>query len=357
MRDGMPGSGRAVLEYELESKMQKPSVVSATACWLACIGLLAMPAAMAGELSGEAFPALSSIQWSTAGQPTYAQYNVVIQNTSTPTISGWRFMGRTSVAGGTTTASFYAAGSDSRCVANNSAGTEVVCSFEPLASGAQMGFSIAFNGPADGNQIDFSWRVFWDESGSGGNDGFRSAAATGLYAPNDSQVSSVVPSQAPALTFFTGGGIATVADSWVTRVTVPANVSTSTTATVSETVTPGGCAADLLTCNTSTLDIPGSFASLLEIMLRRDASTIAKGAKIDSARIYYQHTSTSSEIEVPACTDSSYGTLPQPGIPCEDRTLRKAYPKKSTPKSPVPAGFEGDWEFVIRAVDNGRYTN
>ena len=31
-------------------------------------------------------------------------------------------------------------------------------------------------------------------------------------------------------------------------------------------------------------------------------------------------------------------------------------PKKGKP-SGVPAGLEGDWEFVIHAIDNGRYVN
>jgi len=337
--------------------MRTPQASSMRLIAAAAIHIAAAPLAFAADLSGTATPTLTPIQLSTASQPTFAQYDVVITNTSQPTISGWRFVGRASVVGGTSVATFYAPGSDPNCSAPNSA-TEVVCAFSPLASGASQAFKVAFNAPTDGTEINLSWRAFWDESGNGGNDGFKAAQATALEPPNLNAVASVVPSNTPALTFFTGGGIATPADPWVTRVTVPANITVSTTATVVETVTPGGCAADLLTCNTSTLTIPGSFSSLLEITLRRDASTIAKGAKIDSARIDYQHTSTSATIEVPSCTDTSFsGPLPLSGIPCEDRSLRKAYPKKSTPKSPVPAGFEGDWEFVIRALDNGRYTN
>ncbi len=320
-----------------------------------CVACLATPA-IAADLSGSATPRLSPVQLSTPAQPTYAQYDVVIVNPSQPTISGWRFVARASVLGGASAATFHAPGSDPNCSAPNSP-SEVVCSFSPLASGASRSFQIAFNAPSDGSEIDLSWRAFWDESGNGGNDGFRAAQATALEPPNPDQVSSVVPSNTSALTFFTGSGVATAADPWATQVKVPANVSTSTTARILETVIAGGCAADLLTCNTSELTIPGTFSSLLEITLRRDASTIAKGARIDSARIFYQHTLSSAIIEVPACTDTSFGALPQSGIPCEDRSLRKAYAKKGTPKAPVPAGFEGDWEFVIRAIDNGRYTN
>lgn len=326
--------------------------------------LFATVPAWAGDLAGTATPVLSPVQLSTAGQPTFAQYNVIITNTSVPTISGWRFVGRTTVLGGVGSATFSAAGSDARCSAPNSP-TEIVCNLPPLTSGASQSFQIAFNAPTAGTEIDLSWRAFWDESGNGGNDGFHAATPTALEPPSDSSVSSVVPSLAPALTFFTGGGVATQADSWVTRVKVPANVTTSTIATIVEVLDQQDCARapDLLTCATSALTIPGTFSPVLEITLLRDASTIAKGAKIDSARIFYKEPAhpdnrVTYPLEVPSCTDTTtYGPLPQSGIPCEDRTRRKAYAKKSTPKVFVPSGFEGDWEFVIYAVDNGKYAN
>jgi hypothetical protein len=72
--------------------------------------------------------------------------------------------------------------------------------------------------------------------------------------------------------------------------------------------------------------------------------------------VYYRKLDTDPFQIVADCTDTSNGNLPQPGKPCEDRTQRKAYPSKNRPKDPpVPAGFEGDWQFVIYAVDNGKY--
>lgn len=320
--------------------------------------LLATDRAIAADLAGSATPRLTPVQWSTLAQPTFAQYDVQINNPGQATINGWRFVARTSVTGGTTQATFYPAGSDTRC-SPGSVASEVVCDFTTIAPGQTVGFAVAFNAPGDGSAINLTWRAFWDESGNGGNDGFKAAQSTALVEPDDSSIASVVPSNSPVLTFFTGSGVATAGDPWSTIVRVPANVSFSTTAAVSETVDPVTCAADLLTCNRSTLTIPGSFSTApLQITLRRDASTIAKGAKIDSARVYYRHIETASDFEVPSCADPSYvPALPQPGVPCEDRTMRKAYPKKSTPKSPVASGFEGDWEFVIYAIDNGRYTN
>jgi hypothetical protein len=175
------------------------------------------------------------------------------------------------------------------------------------------------------------------------------------------------------VTFFTGGGVATAVDNWVTKVKVP-STSNATTGVVDESVSPIPCAADLLTCSTSTLSIPGGtfgtastvpLSQFLEITLLRDASTIAKGAKISSAKIFYDAPATPGDcgggpciypMQVLSCTDTTWGTLPKQGIPCEDRTQRFAYPSKSRPKDPpVPAGFEGDWKFVIYAVDNGKY--
>ena len=80
----------------------------------------------------------------------------------------------------------------------------------------------------------------------------------------------------------------------------------------------------------TTLTIPGSFQKLI-ITLRRDASTLAKGAKIASARLYYNAnpTATLPGDEVLPCTDTTHGTLPQLGIPCINR--RTEFTKKLPP--------------------------
>jgi hypothetical protein len=60
-------------------------------------------------------------------------------------------------------------------------------------------------------------------------------------------------------------------------------------------------------------------------------------------------------IIVPNCSVVP-GGLPTAKNPCI--ASRKAYPvpKKGKP-SGVPSSLEGDWEFVIHAIDNGRYVN
>ena len=136
--------------------------------------------------------------------------------------------------------------------------------------------------------------------------------------------------------------------------TVPASA-TYTTADVLEETIATPLAPNLADQSSSRLTIPGQFAQLV-IKLRRDASTLLKGAKIASARVSYDDPSHPDArvvypYEVLPCTDTTYGTLPQPGIPCI-RT-RTEYTKKNAPT----ADWVGDWEFEILANDNGRYTN
>jgi hypothetical protein len=210
-----------------------------------------------------------------------------------------------------------------------------------------------------------AWSSVFDESVGGGSDGSSATECTPLAAPSADEFSSFLPQSAVATSVFTGvacdainGCAATPTDTWTTTVNLP-GASQATTATLIDTVATVACAPDLLTCSTSTVTIPGTFANLL-ITLRRDATTIANGAKIANAQIVYDNPAhPDPRIAYPltllSCEDTTWGPLPQSGIPCVN--LRTAYPKKSTPKRPVPAGYEGDWEFLIKAIDNGRFTN
>ncbi len=232
------------------------------------------------------------------------------------------------------------------------------------AKGSSISFDLTVKAPSAGATVKITSQTSWKEPYEWGNpreyEPLRTASLS-LSAPDPTKVKSFLPAGGTVFTGTSGcvaenGCPATGADTWTTTVKVPS----SATAEVAEVVSPVTCAPDLLTCSTSTLSIPGTFANLV-IILRRDVSTIAKKAKISSARIYYDNPTTpavgvSYPLEVPSCTDTTYGVLPKTGIPCID--VRTAYPKKSAPpKPPVPAGFESDWEFVIKALDNGRYSN
>jgi hypothetical protein len=253
------------------------------------------------------------------------------------------------------------------CTATNVEKTSINCSVGGLALGESKQFTVTFTSPTAGTNITFEWTAVFDNGTPPGNsNGDAGRSLIALNPISNDKVVSDVP-VATALTFFTGIGKATTSDTWVTKVKLPAQgASTASTATIVETVSNINCEAqapDLLTCSDSTLTIPGStfgtagtlgLSQFLEVTVLRDASTIAKGAKIASAVLYYQHDSSEPVQIVLSCTDTSDGQLPKLNRPCEDRTQRYAYPRKSTGKVPVEAGYEGDWKFVVYLANNGR---
>jgi hypothetical protein len=220
-----------------------------------------------------------------------------------------------------------------------------------------------FVGDADGtDRVKLDIRVVYAEGTNGGNPRPNSVvdvpmpdgAAAVLGTENPLLVKSAVPKAGGTL--FTGvgvttlGAVATATDPWTTTVIVPANFSAPTgnytVATIAET-SDVPLASNLFTKESTQLTIPGSFSSL-RILLRRDVSTIAPKAKIDSARIYYSPNTAGTDLgtELFACTLAG----PSPGVPCINR--RTEYTKRNAPSS----AWEGDWEFEILALDNGRYS-
>ncbi len=202
-----------------------------------------------------------------------------------------------------------------------------------------------------------------------------------LLAPNPNLAASYVPlggSLATIPTSCTGqipgviGCAATPTDPWTTTILV---IQGANYAQIDQFKDTPGCprAGNLLDCRESKISVP-DYASGLVIFLRRDGSTI-QGGNIKHAIVYYtadpgkENPNARYPLRVPACTDTTYGVLPQPGIPCLNYEVAPGrpfvtteYKKKTTPKDGpptpnqvVPPGFELDWEFVIYAKDNGRY--
>ena len=306
----------------------------------------------------------ASVTLSTTALPTFASYRITLtHNLEHDDLKPVYFTATTSVldAAGAVVpgraAEFVASSLPTGCAATTT--TTINCTFNDglLGAGATKVFSVTVKAPGAGAKLQFRSQTSWKECRV-----FEQTPPASIYtalgAPDPSQVNTFVPPGGGTL--FTGsvGGMATTVDTWTTTVKLPSSAP-ATTAEVAETVSAITCAPDLLDCSTSKLKIPGTFANLL-ITLRRDVSTIGKHANICNARIYYSEPTVPAvgvtyPLEVPACTDTTYGALPRPGVPCIDD--RKAYPRKSKHGHPVPAGFEGDWEFIIKAVDNGRYTN
>ena len=336
---------------------------------LAAVVACGATSAIAGEITATLTAPPSPVTLSTSGSETLASYRVTLTNTSTSSaLNLARLVGTTSVASGAAGAKAVfrtVAGAGATCTPTND-GTSIDCNVGDLALNESKPFTVTFTTPTSGSAITLTWQAVFSSTSStpGNSNGNAGTTDIALDPPNPDGLFSDVPANV-ALTFFTGGGIATTVDTWVTKVKLPGTgTGTATTAAVAEVVEQSTCAADLLTCSRSTLTIPGStfgtggtrpLTQFLEITLLRDASTIARGAKIESARIYYT-TSPDNQVlgdGVRSCADAG----PPVGSPCEDRTQRYAYPRKSTGKEQVPAGFEGDWKFVIYAVDNGRYIN
>jgi hypothetical protein len=332
----------------------------------AVAALMTATTAFAGEIDGTVNPVQASVSLSTGGSQPAASYTVTLTNTSNSgALNVARLVGTTSVTGGNAAAKAVFKSSTSPCTITNVDQTSIDCNVGGLTLGASKTFTVTFTAPTSGTNIAFAWQVVFDNGTPPGNsNGDAGTANTGLDPIDSNTVTSDVPKDV-TVTFFTGTGVATEEDPWVTKVKAP-STSQASTASVVEEVAAITCAPDLLTCNTSTLTIPGiSFCNApdpnfvlsqcLEITLLRDASTISKGAKIDSARVYYRKLETDPFQEVLPCTNTDYGKLPQAGRPCEDRTQRLAFPKKNTQRTPVAAGFESDWRLVIYAVENGKY--
>lgn len=324
----------------------------------------------AGLVTTVATPLQANVTYSTAAAgstpalSTYLGYLVTVGNdpTNTNTINNMRFTASTAVTDGAEAATF--ASSEGLACTAGAGGTAIECAIGTLRAGQSVTFAVFFRSPvkvtngvadADGQDaVSFSGITYYAE-GTGGLGNSVPQNSTVAFAAAPVQLGTNSPSlvrsavQKAGGQLFTGGAVATAADPWTTSVMVPATA-TFTTAELAEAISPVPLAPNLLNQSTTELTIPGSFAQLV-ITLRRDASTIVKGAKIGSAVLYYAKLVSDVPFAVPACTDTSFGVLPKPGIPCIAQ--RTEYTKKT---APTPE-WEGDWEFVVYALDNGRYSN
>ncbi|HSV69018.1 MAG TPA: hypothetical protein VLI72_02810 [Methylibium sp.] len=292
----------------------------------------------------EALPAL----------PTRAAYEVTLTNRSSNVINELRFVASTTVQGAATTAPF-AESIGFACSATGPTATS--CSFgKLLGKGDQRRFVLVFNAPTAGNTITLNWTASYgegskDSTGASHRDTQTGSALTTLGTPIATEVKSYVATSGGTL--FTGQtGVATFGDPWTTTVQVPSFAR----AEVLETTSPQSCSAEYKVCVTSTLTIPGSFA-YLSIVLRRDVSTLQTGANIANAVLRYE----------PGTTDASGNFVPS-GPPLDivscdllperlpnaanRRCLdyRRVYGITNSPT----IDWKGDWEFGLRALENGR---
>lgn len=345
-----------------------------------------------------------SVTRSSASLATYASYRMTITSQDRDRLKHFKFKGAVAVqglpAGSSETATLF---STEGATCTLTAGVlECAVPGELNCAGDTLGFTVTLKTPAAGSAIGVSGKVSFVEHYYYWKFTNTATAPTALTEPSPDSVSSFVPTAAVDMRLFSGTNTATgvvgaipivdakavppINDPFTTTVIVPAG-SGATMAAVAERELLASCSANPR-CFETALTIPGSF-DFLTIILRRDRTTLlqskppkGKGhdhhddgkkghghdddddgrysgqASIDNAIVKYFPDDDPAQpdkfIIVPNCNVVP-GGVPSAKNPCI--AARKAYPTKSTGTTPVPAGLEGDWEFVILAVDNGRYIN
>jgi hypothetical protein len=397
----------------LALRQRSRSFARVVAGLITCVALgAALPAVATGlDVRLDIAPRPTSVTRSSDQLATYASYGFTLKSLEHDRFSRFKFKGTVVVAGlpaGSTAAPSLFSADGATCSLD--AGV-LECSVpgELKDCDATLTFTVTLKTPVAGTGITVSGKTTFLEHYYKWENTNVATASTALTEPSPDSLSTFVPASATtATTLYSGtnteGGVVgaipivdpkavpPINDPFTTTVVVPAG-SASTTASVAERELAASCSANPR-CFESKLVIPGSF-DFLTIILRRDRTTLmmskppkghghdsapgkghdkGKGhghdddddddgrfsgqSAIDQAIVKYfpddDPANPDKFIIVPNCSVVP-GGAPTPKHPCIQS--RKAYPTKSTSKSPVPAGLDGDWEFVILAADNGRYTN
>lgn len=320
-------------------------------------GALAAPAwaSRAPKFEITVTPAPAQVTFSAANLASKAAYQVSILNRGPNPFKDVTFKVTSAVQGAVASAPFFEA-TGQACAATDAPKLNVLCSVGIVDPGTTKSFVVVFDAPIAGTGIRVDWLSNFQEVATGYNGAstqtqLTGSALTGLTAPDPNAVRSYVPST--GATLFTGvNGIPTSSDKWTTTVTVPS----AAIAQVIEDTDANSCSADYNVCVRSTLTIPGTFAHLT-IKLRRDVSTLNPCANINNAVLRYEpgaydgngvFVPTGALVDIPKCS-----TLPG-GVPNASQprcvASRIAYTKKNAPSS----SLIGDWEFVLKALENGR---
>lgn len=335
-----------------------------------------------------------SVSVKRVGLTTYAAYRVCVQSKTTNVINAAVFTATTNITAPTVSGdsapyeeAVANAGIATACegdtdfveVPSTSPGAAANCAVDtttggircPIGrlsgiasnTGSKSAFVVIFKAPASGNPLTLNWKFTYSTTGSAGShssnvQSFGDFADTALTTTTDDAKRDGFISYFPTFggTFFTAaaqanaagavGGVATIATPWTSTVVIPGG-NTPNTITVTQPDALQSCAANVLKCFQTDLKIPDQqFASEFSVILRRDASTIKSGAKIATGVISYTHIIGGTLIPLNDCAITAG---PHPGVPCIQ--TRTEYTRKN---APTP-DFIGDWEFIIRAVDNGSF--
>jgi len=329
--------------------------------------------AAAGQIETTVTPLSANVTYSTttgrAPATFYVGYTVTLKNISGNTINNVYFEGATTVTDGQEVAAFNSADGmtcsvETPTTPGNS--VTVLCPLGQFKAGDVKGpFAVFFTSPvkdtvsptADGSDfVSFSGNAVTAEGYNGGGSPNNSrdpwtALDVVLGTSSPVKIKSAIPKSGG--TFFTGDDAVTLpTDKIATKVTVPP-LTTYTTAVIEETTLQADCATspNFLSCFSSELTIPGSFAPYLTIIIRQDASNIRKGVSINSVIISYQYKDAFGNPQ----TYSPVGPCASPttplagGLPCI--ADRQVYRKNYKPDTDL----SGDFEWTIINTKNGRF--
>ena len=332
----------------------------------------------------------TTVSVSRPGLITYAAFTVSIQNTSGNTSNAIRFSGSADVSGDLTaangnagaTATYVETIPTSACTPTTPGGTTIQCNFGQMKNGANNSFVVIFAAPtlaaaaqwAADAKINFSWTLDYSSGNSSGTPSSllcngtqvpppcAATNSTGLVTTQNDKILEGFLTYIPSFggTFFTGTGSSVLgpigtnlrptALTKLTKLFAP-NEQRLTTAQADVTVAVGGLTSATTTTITAVITVPNNdqlFGTYAVIELRRDASTIASGAKIANAAVLYSHDDAGTPTTLPHCPTSGDPSGFTPPV-CV------VWPPTEFTKKNAPTPDDvGDWLFVIHALENGR---
>ena len=342
-------------------------------------------------------PIPATVNLRVGASTTQAAYRVDILNNSTNVLNNVGFAASTRIDPAASPAGTkYVEDNSAQCGLAAGSQTRITCNFGQLRGARQggqnsAGFVVVFEAPSTGTKLFLDWKATYQEgatdnngNSSPSNDSQAGSAVTTLVTSatvDDKKLRSYFAASTGAL-LFTSTGVPSgppSPDGWTTTVKIPTGAPGE--AQIVEDSDANSCSPVLPLCLRSAVSVPGSFLDptpgdadvrFLVLTLRRDASTIPSGAKIGNAPLLYEPGSLDANgvfqpsfpgdpafpVTLKLCSALSGGapSLPAAGTPpalaAQQKRCIKSF--QAYPKNKAPAGLEGDWEWVIWAIENGR---
>ncbi|MDQ3189617.1 MAG: hypothetical protein M3Q28_12085 [Pseudomonadota bacterium] len=338
----------------------------------------------------------SEVTLSRPGAQSFASYQVTIKNTG-GSVAHVRFRGMTDVTGADVALFINPNVSGPGVVLDPNpvvvSSGKVRCTIEGrnidcdvdlaghlLPPGGVASFYAVVRAPVIGSLIDFRWNA---QYGAGSAERLiTGSTVTALQAAGGDSVSTYVPRA--GVTLSTGvEAVPTGDDRSTTRLTVAPQDSTPIIASIADDDNGGNSCSPHVQCFGHTVTVlkaqtqtkaslGDGLRKLLVIVLRRDASTIRRGANVEQVVIHYQldRVIGGGGIPVRSCRVNGYYVPPGPNDPCirERREYRKKnghgpddddhddrHRREQSRNNSSSSGLSGDWEIVIEAFDNGSF--